>query len=122
MKVLIVDDEEMAIKLVEHQMQLEGFKTFTTTDGREAIEIIKNEIPDLVISDIMMPFMSGLELLEYIKTEAKKIPVILVSALDDVEVIQTAIGMGADDFVIKPVNMDELSLRIKKVMANTHNL
>lgn len=122
MKVLIVDDEEMAIKLVEHQMKLEGFKTFTTTDGREAIEIIKSEIPDLVISDIMMPFMSGLELLEHIKTEAKKIPVILVSALDDVEVIQTAIGMGADDFVIKPVNMDELSLRIKKVMANTHNL
>jgi DNA-binding response OmpR family regulator len=47
--------------------------------------------------------------------------VILISALDDVEVIQTAIGMGADDFVIKPVNMDELILRITKVLANTNN-
>ncbi len=121
MKVLIVDDEEMAIKLVEHQMKLDGFEVITSTDGREAVDLIKSQEPDLVISDIMMPFMSGLELLEMIKAEQKKIPVILVSALDDVEVIQTAIGMGADDFVIKPVKMDELSLRIKRVLAN-HNL
>jgi DNA-binding response OmpR family regulator len=121
MKVLIVDDEEMAIKLVEHQMKLDGFEVITSTDGREAMDLIKSQEPDLVISDIMMPFMSGLELLEMIKAEQKKIPVILVSALDDVEVIQTAIGMGADDFVIKPVKMDELSLRIKRVLAN-HNM
>ena len=121
MKVLIVDDEEMAIKLVEHQMKLDGFEVITSTDGREAMDLIKSQEPDLVISDIMMPFMSGLELLELIKAEQKKIPVILVSALDDVEVIQTAIGMGADDFVIKPVKMDELSLRIKRVLAN-HNM
>lgn len=120
MKVLIVDDEEMAIKLVEHQLKLDGFDIITTTDGREAMDLIKSEEPDLVISDIMMPFMSGLELLELIKSEKKKTPVILVSALDDVEVIQTAIGMGADDFVIKPVNMDELTLRVKRVLANNN--
>ncbi len=120
MKVLIVDDEEMAIKLVEHQLKIDGFEIVTTTDGREAMDLIKSEEPDLVISDIMMPFMSGLELLELIKSEKKKIPVILVSALDDVEVIQTAIGMGADDFVIKPVNTDELSLRVKRVLANNN--
>ena len=97
------------------------FEVITSTDGREAMDLIKSQEPDLVISDIMMPFMSGLELLELIKAEQKKIPVILVSALDDVEVIQTAIGMGADDFVIKPVKMDELSLRIKRVLAN-HNM
>ena len=121
MKVLIVDDEEMAIKLIEHQMKSAGYDVLSCTDGREALEIIKNETPDLVISDIMMPFMSGLELLEVIKAENKKVPVILISALDDVEVIQTAIGMGADDFVIKPVNMDELLLRITKVLANANN-
>lgn len=120
MKVLIVDDEEMAIKLVEHQLKLDGFEIITTTDGREAMDLIKSEEPDLVVSDIMMPFMSGLELLELIKSEKKKIPVILISALDDVEVIQTAIGMGADDFVIKPVNMDELTLRVKRVLANNN--
>ncbi len=120
MKVLIVDDEEMAIKMVEHQMKLDGFEVITSTDGREAVELIKSAEPDLVISDIMMPFISGLELLELIKAEKKKIPVILISALDDVEVIQTAIGMGADDFVIKPVKMDELSLRIKRVLANNN--
>lgn len=119
MKVLIVDDEEMAIKMVELQMRADGYEVYTSNDGREAVELIKEHEPDLVISDIMMPFMSGLELLELIKAEKKKIPVILISALDDVEVIQTAIGMGADDFVIKPVNMDELSLRIQRVMANS---
>ena len=58
MKVLIVDDEEMAIKLVEHQLKLDGFDIITTTDGREAMELIKSEEPDLVISDIMMPVIS----------------------------------------------------------------
>lgn len=118
MKVLIVDDEEMAIKLLEHELTNAGYEVISSTDGREALEILKNEEPGLVISDIMMPFMSGLELLEVIKSENKKTPVILISALDDVEVIQTAIGMGADDFVIKPVNMHELILRITKVLAN----
>jgi DNA-binding response OmpR family regulator len=118
MKILIVDDEEMSIKLIEMQLLKDNHQILTSTDGREAVHIIKNELPDLVISDIMMPFMSGLELLEIIKAENKKIPVILVSALDDVEVVQTAIGMGADDFIIKPVKMDELALRIHRVMAN----
>lgn len=121
MKVLIVDDEEMAIKLLEHEMIGAGYEVISCTDGREALEMIKNEEPNLVISDIMMPFMSGLELLEVIKADNKKIPVILISALDDVEVIQTAIGMGADDFVIKPVNMNELILRITKVLANSNS-
>lgn len=120
MKVLIVDDEEMAIKMVELQMKADGYDVLTSSDGRDAVDLIKSEEPDLVISDIMMPFMSGLELLELIKAEKKKIPVILISALDDVEVIQTAIGMGADDFVIKPVKMGELSLRIKRVLINNN--
>ena len=118
MKILVVDDEEMSIKLIEMQLLKDNHQILTSTDGREAVDIIKNEQPDLVISDIMMPFMSGLELLEIIKAENKKIPVILISALDDVEVVQTAIGMGADDFIIKPVKMDELALRIQRVMAN----
>ncbi len=119
MKILVVDDEEMSIKLIEMQLMKDNHQILTSTDGREAVDIIKNEQPDLVISDIMMPFMSGLELLEIIKVENKKIPVILISALDDVEVVQTAIGMGADDFIIKPVKMDELALRIQRVMANS---
>ncbi len=119
MKILVVDDEEMSIKLIEMQLLKDNHEVLTSTDGREAVDIIKNEQPDLVISDIMMPFMSGLELLEIIKVENKKIPVILISALDDVEVVQTAIGMGADDFIIKPVKMDELALRIQRVMANS---
>jgi DNA-binding response OmpR family regulator len=120
MKVLVVDDEEMAVRMVEMQLRAENFDVLTCFDGREAVDIIKEQQPDLVISDIMMPFMSGLELLELIKSENKKIPVILISALDDVEVVQTAIGMGADDFIIKPVNMSELSLRIHRVLVNNN--
>ncbi len=121
MKVLIVDDEEMTIKMIEMQLHKDNFVVLTSTDGVEAMEIIKRELPDIIISDIMMPFMSGLELLETVKSENKKMPVILISALDDVEIIQTAIGMGADDFIIKPINMDELSLRVHRVLVN-HNI
>jgi DNA-binding response OmpR family regulator len=119
MKILVVDDEEMAVKMVELQLKSEGYEVLTSFDGREAIDIINNEEPDMVISDIMMPYMSGLELLEIVKTEHKNIPVILISALDEVEVVQTSIDMGADDFVVKPVNMDELSLRVKRIFLNT---
>ncbi len=118
MKILVVDDEEMAIKMIELQLKRENYEVLTSTDGREAIDIIKNEQPDVVISDIMMPYMSGLELLEIVKTENKKIPVILISSLDEVEVIQTSVDMGADDFIIKPINMEELSLRLKRILVN----
>jgi DNA-binding response OmpR family regulator len=116
MKILIVDDEEMAIKMIELELKRNNYEVLTSTDGREAIEKIKSEQPDLVISDIMMPFMSGLELLELIKSDSKKTPVILISALDEFEVVQTAVDMGADDFIIKPINMEELSIRIKRVL------
>jgi DNA-binding response OmpR family regulator len=119
MRILVVDDEEMAIKMVELQLKRDGHEVVSCTDGKQAIDIINADEPDLVISDIMMPYMSGLELLEIVKTEHKKIPVILISALDEVEVVQTSIDMGADDFIIKPLNMEELSLRVKLVLQKT---
>lgn len=116
MKILVVDDEEIVLNTIRFHLESEGHLVITSADGREAIELIRNEEPDVIILDIMMPFMSGLELLEMVKSENKNIPAILISALDEIEVIETSLSIGADDFIIKPVNMDELSIRIKRVL------
>lgn len=115
-KILVVDDEEMMLRIISEQLERDQFSVVTCTDSREVMDIIAKEQPDMLISDIMMPYMSGLELLSIIKTElVNRIPVILISSLDQMEVIQTAVDLGADDFIIKPLQTDELSLRVKRL-------
>ncbi len=115
MKILVVDDEEMMIKTIEFHLKKLGHEVITSSDGKEAMDKIEQETPDLIISDIMMPFMSGFELLSIVKTDPnKKIPVMLISSLDEIQVIDTAIEIGADDFIIKPINLNELTLRVNR--------
>lgn len=115
-KILVLDDEEMMLRIIAEQLERDEFEVITCSDSREAIEIFGKSHPDMLISDIMMPYMSGLELLSLIKAEInQKIPVILISSLDQMEVIQTAVDLGADDFIIKPLQPDELSIRVKRL-------
>lgn len=116
MKILIVDDEEMVVKSIGFKLESQ-YDIITSSDGQEAVELIMHHKPDLIISDIMMPFMSGLELLDVVKNQVEeKIPVILISSLDDIEIIQVGLDLGADDFVVKPINMEELDVRVKRVL------
>lgn len=115
-KILLVDDEELIIKSIKFKLQ-QYYDITSCNDGKEAIELINSVKPDLIISDIMMPFMSGIELLDIVKSRAgDPIPIILVSSLDEVEVINVALDIGADDFVVKPINMDELQIRVSKIL------
>ena len=118
MKVLIVDDEELTLMAIANKLSKEGYLTITASDALEALTIIKEEKPDLIILDIMMPNISGLELLNLIRYEfLKSIPAIFISALDQQEIIVSAKGLGANDFIIKPFKMEELLLRVKKLLA-----
>ena len=71
--------------------------------------------PDLVITDIMMPFTSGLEFIDIIRNKSEKIPIIVLSALDEEETVLEAFNLGADDFLTKPVKPGELSIRVKRL-------
>lgn len=117
MLILIAEDDELILKTIEHKLKKEGYEVIIARNGKEAIELIKVTDIDLVISDIMMPFASGTEILSAIKSFGKNIPVIMLSGLGQEEVILDAFNLGAADFMVKPFSPTELILRIKRLTA-----
>jgi len=117
MTVLICEDEEIMLTALAFRIRRQGFEVITAEDGREAVERIKEHQPDIIVSDIMMPHLSGLELLEMVRVEMKSdVPVLIISALEREETILEAFRKGASDFIAKPFKPNELILRIKKII------
>ncbi len=118
MKILVAEDEPMLLKTIELKLKKEGYEVIATTDGREAISGIKENDPDLVITDIMMPYASGLEIVSLIKQPAnRKIPVIILSAMEQEKVVMEAFELGADDYITKPFSLNELAIRVKRLLT-----
>ena len=116
MKILICEDEEIMLTALEFRLRKQGFTVIKAEDGRQALKKFKEEEPDLVIADIMMPHISGLELIEIFRTELKSsVPVIVISALEYDDIVLQAFRLGANDFITKPFKPHELILRIKKI-------
>ncbi|WP_293906259.1 MULTISPECIES: response regulator transcription factor [unclassified Sphingobacterium] len=115
MLILIAEDDELILRTVEHKLVKEGHEVVLTRNGREAIEKINELDLDLVVTDIMMPFASGIEILSAIKSIGKKIPVIVLSSMGQEEVVVDAFDLGASDFMVKPFSPNELILRIKRL-------
>jgi DNA-binding response OmpR family regulator len=115
MKILIAEDELMMLKTLELRLRKDGHEVITASDGRQAIERFSASDPDMVITDIMMPFASGLELLGAVRQRTdKKIPVIVLSAMGQENVVMEAFKLGADDYITKPFSPNELSMRVKR--------
>ncbi|MDF2517067.1 MAG: response regulator [Sphingobacterium sp.] len=115
MLILIAEDDELILRTVEHKLVKEGHEVVLTRNGQEAIEKIEASDFDLVVTDIMMPFASGIEILSAIKRIGKKIPVIVLSSMGQEEVVVDAFDLGASDFMVKPFSPNELILRIKRL-------
>ncbi|WP_293953681.1 MULTISPECIES: response regulator [unclassified Sphingobacterium] len=115
MLILIAEDDELVLRTVEHKLVKEGHEVVLTRNGREAIEKINELDLDLVVTDIMMPFASGIEILSAIKRVGKEIPVIVLSSMGQEEVVVDAFDLGASDFMVKPFSPNELILRIKRI-------
>jgi len=118
MKILVAEDEPMLLKTIELKLKKEGYEIITTIDGREAVAKIETEDPDMVITDIMMPYVSGLEIVAIVRKKAgKKIPIIMLSAMEQEKVVMEAFELGADDYITKPFSLNELSIRVKRLMS-----
>jgi DNA-binding response OmpR family regulator len=117
MRILVVDDDKMLLEAISYTLENDGHEVITADDGFQALDIIQKQEPlDLIVSDIMMPNMTGLGLLSLLKKfYFDTVPVILMSTLDKKEVILSAMKLGAHDFVLKPFNIEELSLRVQKL-------
>jgi len=118
MVILIAEDDAVILKTLDFRLRKDGYTNIIQArDGRQAIELINLHSPDLIISDILMPFASGLEILSHVKKNiAKKIPIIMLSAMGMENTVLEAFEMGADDFMSKPFSPHELSLRVKRLL------
>lgn len=116
MKILVCEDEDILLTSLEFRLKKRGFEVILARDGKEALEKIKNESPDLVVADIMMPEVTGLQLITHVRKKMKsEMPIIIISALGNDEVVLEAFEKGATDFISKPFKPSELVLRIKMV-------
>ncbi len=118
-RVLVVDDDPASIRIVEAFLKKNGYDTLTASGARQCLIISKKEVPDLILLDISMPDMSGLEVCKRLKQESRTcdIPIIFVTASTDNETLKEAFESGGSDYVRKPVNSTELLVRIKSVLT-----
>ncbi len=118
MKILIVDDEELLVKGIRFNLQNDGFETITCKDGLEAVELAKQESPDLIILDVMMPNLDGLSACTQIR-EFSNVPIILLTAkTEDMDKLM-GFENGADDYITKPFNILELKARIRALLRRS---
>ena len=115
--VLIVDDEKNIRTGLGKAMELDGYRTLTAEDGRQALDIMEDEEVDLVIADLRMPRLSGQELLQTIVDSYPTIPVVILTGHGTIETAVQAMRDGAFDFLTKPVNLDRLSLLVKRALS-----
>ncbi|MFA6411626.1 MAG: response regulator [Syntrophales bacterium] len=117
-RILCVDDEPLVLKLMEAQLVPRGYEVFTASNGATALRLLKEIRPHIVLLDIMMPVMSGIETLAEIRKIDPNVGVIMVTAVTDDEIARQAIELGAFDYVTKPINFDylETALLVKYIM------
>ncbi|MBC3788008.1 response regulator [Spirosoma utsteinense] len=117
--ILIAEDEAFVMKMMMYCLQKAGYTLLAATDGKEALDCLRTTSPDLVITDLMMPYHNGLEVLNYVKTTVNSsIPVIILSASGQESIIQQAFELGASEYITKPFMPNDLINVVKKYLSN----
>jgi two-component system response regulator MprA len=120
MKILVVDDEPAVRESLRRALELEGYSVDLAADGAEALERFgPNGEPDAVVLDILMPRMDGLEACRRLRREGHRVPVLMLTARDEVENRVAGLDAGADDYVVKPFALEELLARIRALLRRT---
>ena len=115
MKILVVDDDRLMLQAISYKLKDSGYEVVLAEDGYEALNIIDKIKIDLIISDVMMPNISGLGLLSLLKQfYFNNIPVIIISSLNKADMVLHSIGLGAVDFIRKPIDFKKLLQLVKK--------
>jgi two-component system cell cycle response regulator len=117
-RVLIVDDNRPNVELLQAHLESAGYEVATAFTGEEALASVASQSPDIILLDIMMPGMSGYEVCRRLKAtpDTKGIPVVMVTALHELEDVEKAVEVGADDFLMKPIHKHELFARVKSML------
>ncbi|MDD5634307.1 MAG: response regulator transcription factor [Candidatus Omnitrophica bacterium] len=121
-KILIVEDEKDIVKMLEYNLKKEGFRTVATGNGEDALDLVKRKQPDLIILDLMLPGMDGLEVCKGVRKEntAVYIPIIMLTAKSQEPDKIVGLELGADDYMTKPFSPRELIARIKAILRRVN--
>ena len=119
MKILVVDDEAILVKGIRFNLQNEGYEVITGSDGLEAVQAVQTQHPDLVVLDVMMPRKDGYTLVQEMRSQGMDTPVLFLTARDSVADRVKGLDLGADDYLVKPFDFDELLARLR-AMTRKH--
>ncbi len=119
-KILVVDDEKRMVRFIQLNLEQDGFQVLTAYNGTEALEQVRTQLPDLILLDIMMPDISGFEVLKRIR-EVNTVPVIMLTAKGEEEDRIQGLELGADDYITKPFSPREMVSRIRAVLRRTRS-
>ncbi|MFC7681116.1 response regulator transcription factor [Paenibacillus sp. GCM10028914] len=115
-RILIVDDDEKIISMLRRGLAFEGYDVHTASNGAEGLRMVLNEEPDVVILDVMMPQVDGFEALRRLREGGSKVPVLMLTAKDEVENRVKGLDIGADDYLVKPFALEELLARVRALL------
>ncbi len=119
MRILLVEDEENIRKVVKLNLEMDDYEVITTDNGKDAMKYFQEQHFDLIILDIMLPEISGLQICEQIRLTDTETPIIFLTAKDSPPDRVAGLKKGADDYLAKPFNLEELQLRIKKLISRS---
>jgi DNA-binding response OmpR family regulator len=122
-KILIVDDDQGTTKLLEYILSKEGYDVICVNNSSDTLSVASTQAPNLILLDMMMPSVDGLEVCRNLRAEAQftRIPIIFFTSVSDIQKKVAAFGSGASDYIVKPVHPQELKLRIKALIGNGGN-
>ena len=115
--ILAVDDEPNMLRLLEISLKQAGYKPVLARDGKEALQIVKNQTIDLVVSDLHMPSMNGLDLLKNIRLDIETLPFIMVTAQGEIKTAVEAMKLGASDYILRPFDLETLEIAIARALS-----
>ena len=120
-RILVAEDETSLNDLLQDALRMNGYETISAKHGLEALRLIREQKPDLVILDINMPQLDGFGVIEKLRNENNNVPVIVLTARDQRDDKSIGFGLGADDFVTKPSGLEELLMRVAAVLRRSKN-
>jgi len=115
--VLVIDDKEVNLRLMRAYLQSEPYRVITSDDPQQALELVRHDPPDLILLDLMMPVLDGFAVLESLKEVAPRVPVLVVTGLDERDARLRGLAAGARDYLTKPVDRSELLIRVRNLVA-----
>ena len=115
-RILLVEDEEHLLEAIKLNLELEGYKVTTANDGKKALKVFKEERFNLIILDVMLPEIDGFQVAETIRLENTEVPIMFLTAKNTSEDKVTGLKKGADDYLVKPFNLEELILRVNNLV------